>query len=94
MRNGSIINQYGTKKYFLNDLLHREDGPAFENKNGDKEWRIHGYLHREDGPAVEYSDGDNYYYLDNHAFGKQEYWEEIKRRKSLNYIIENLKGSY
>ena len=47
----------GTKGWYLNGELHREDGPAFERTDGTKEWYLNGYLHREDGPAVEYADG-------------------------------------
>ena len=28
----------GTKRWFLNGKLHREDGPAIEYPNGSKEW--------------------------------------------------------
>ena len=42
----------GNKEWYLNDVLHREDGPAIEYGNGYKSWYIKGKLHREDGPAV------------------------------------------
>ena len=32
----------GTKYWFLNGNLHREDGPACEYANGDKRWYIDG----------------------------------------------------
>ena len=47
----------GTKEWFLNDLLHREDGPAVEYLDGTKEWRINGKRHREEGPAYVCPDG-------------------------------------
>ena len=47
----------GTKHWFLNDKLHREDGPASEYADGSKSWWTNGYRHREDGPAVEDADG-------------------------------------
>jgi hypothetical protein len=28
MKNGLVITKYGTKCWYKNDLLHREDGPA------------------------------------------------------------------
>ena len=31
MKNRFIVDELGTKKYYLNDKLHREDGPAIEN---------------------------------------------------------------
>ena len=47
----------GTKEWYLNGKLHREDGPAIERSNGTKQWYLNGKLHREDGPAYEGSSG-------------------------------------
>jgi hypothetical protein len=63
MKQGLIIDKDGTKSWFLNGELHREDGPAIEYKNGSKAWYINGKLHREDGPAVENSNGDKGWFL-------------------------------
>ena len=30
----------GTRYWYLNDKLHREDGPAIEHANGDKFWYL------------------------------------------------------
>tara|TARA_R110000868_G_scaffold75946_6_gene218829 strand:+ start:8951 stop:9280 length:330 start_codon:yes stop_codon:yes gene_type:complete len=54
-------NRHGDKCWWLNDKLHREDGPAVEKANGDKEWWINGNLHREDGPAIKNYNGDEYW---------------------------------
>jgi len=120
MKNGLIISNNGVKRYWLNDLLHREDGPAVEYNNGYKAWYlygerhregnlpaiefangdksyfIHGEYHREDGPAFHTATGEtgrmSHYYLNNYIFfTKKDYWKEIKRRKSLNFILSNLK---
>jgi len=32
----------GAKFWYLNDVLHREDGPAIETPNGEKFWYLHG----------------------------------------------------
>jgi len=53
----------GTKCWYLNGKLHREDGPAVEFADGDKFWWLNGKRHREDGPAVEYADGDKFWWL-------------------------------
>ena len=47
----------GTKEWYLNGKLHREDGPAVERASGTKQWLLNGSLHREDGPALEWADG-------------------------------------
>lgn len=54
----------GTKVWFRDGKLHRDDGPAVECANGDKFWYRNGQLHRDDGPAVESSNGDNEWYHD------------------------------
>jgi hypothetical protein len=53
--NRRVVDNYGTIIYYLNDNLHREDGPALEYDNGDKQYWVNGKLHRLDGPAIEYS---------------------------------------
>ena len=52
------IDEYCTKRYYVNNVLHREDGPAIEYASGTKEWYMNGKLHREDGPAIEYVNGE------------------------------------
>ncbi len=52
----------GTKKWFLDGKLHREDGPAIEQPNGSKEWYKNGKRHRDGGPAVEWFDGSKAWY--------------------------------
>ena len=42
MKNGLIIDENGYKYWYLNDKLHRTDGPAVEFKDGDKRWFING----------------------------------------------------
>jgi hypothetical protein len=65
-RDVHVIKQYSTgKRWYLNGLLHREDGPAIEWLSGTKEWFINGNLHREDGPAIEYTDGYKVWYLND-----------------------------
>ena len=53
----------GDKRWFLNGILHREDGPAVEYSNSDKEWWLNGKRHREDGPALEWSNGEKEWFL-------------------------------
>jgi hypothetical protein len=49
--------------WYLNDKLHRVDGPAVECDSGSKYWYLNGKLHRVDGPAVEYANGHREWYL-------------------------------
>ena len=45
------------KCWYVDEKLHREDGPAVEYVNGSKSRYIDDKLHREDGPAIERSNG-------------------------------------
>jgi hypothetical protein len=42
--NGGELYEYtnGEKYWFLNDRIHREDGPAIEYVHGDKYWYLNG----------------------------------------------------
>lgn len=64
MRNGLHIHSNGTKMWYKNDLLHREDGPAIEYMDGTKHWCKDGKYHRNNGPAIEYSSGTKEWHQD------------------------------
>ncbi len=64
MKIGLVIED-GTKFWYKDDKLHREDGPAAEYSNGTIFWLINDNLHREDGPAIEDSDGTKYWYIND-----------------------------
>jgi len=57
------VNTDGTKGWYLNGKLHREDGPAMECANGDKYWYLNDKHHCEHGPAIEYANGTKEWYL-------------------------------
>jgi hypothetical protein len=52
----------GTKYWYKERKLHREDGPAMEYPDGRKEWYKEGKLHREDGPAIIDTSGLKFWY--------------------------------
>lgn len=60
MKNG-IYEEYGKIKWYKDDVLHREDGPAVEYASGTKIWFLYGVYHREGGPAVETGEGDKFW---------------------------------
>ena len=57
------VYENGTRRWFLNGQLHREDGPAVEMPDGHKTWVLNGQLHREDGPAIVWADGTKKWFL-------------------------------
>ncbi len=65
------ILEDGSTEWYLNGVLHREDGPAVEYSDGTCQWWVNGNLHREDGPAIEYADGGKEWYI-NHEFQREE----------------------
>lgn len=56
------IDQYGTKRWYLNRKLHRLDGPAVEYSNGTAEWFLNDRLHRDNGPAITDAKGNKWWY--------------------------------
>ena len=79
-------------KWYRNEELHRDDGPAIENADGDKAWYRNGLLHRDDGPTVEWADGDKEWWRNGqrhredgpaveYANGTKEWWQNGKRYK-------------
>jgi hypothetical protein len=53
--NNELIVEFndGSREYYKDGYLHREDGPAIERSDYGQYWYLNGLLHRVDGPAVE-----------------------------------------
>ena len=93
------IYKNGDKYWYLNDKLHREDGPAAEYPDGTKYWYLNDKLHREDGPAIEWSDGYKAWYLNGERHredgpaiefsdGTKEWWlNNIQVTEEVFYFI-------
>ena len=57
-----IIYNDGTKRWYFNGKLHREDGPAYEEANGSKEWYLNGKEYTEEEYALlQFMKGMNIY---------------------------------
>ena len=85
----------GSKWWYLNGEVHREDGPAMEWENGDKSWWLNGKLHREDGPAVELENGYKEWYLNGIEYFEEEFNEKMKHSKKIvingnSFTVEEL----
>jgi hypothetical protein len=74
------VDMDGSKGWYLNDVLHREDGPAVEWPNGTKKWYIDGLPHRADGPAVV------------HPNGTVEWWLNGKMHREDGPALERANG--
>jgi len=86
------VDSDGSKSWYLNGKLHREDGPAIEPSKGSKAWYLNGKLHREDGPAVEYSDGDKEWYLNGKPLTEKEFNVSMNPKKSCDGKIIMVDG--
>jgi hypothetical protein len=53
----------GSRYWYLNGELHRDDGPAIMLPDGTQFWFLNDQLHRTDGPAVVLPNGERYWYL-------------------------------
>jgi hypothetical protein len=78
------VDTNGDKYWYLNDNLHREDGPAVEFADGDKFWYLNGEYHREDGPAVELANGSKFWYLNGKELFEKEFLKETQKTIVVN----------
>ena len=85
VKQGPLIDELG-KKWYKDNLLHREDGPAIERHNGSKHWYINNERHRLDGPAIEYANGSKYWYYHDkwiREISSQEEFEQWLKYRSF-----------
>ncbi len=80
-KDGLTIDEYGTKRWYLNDKYHRTDGPACYYTDGTKYWWINGKIHRTDGPAIEYYNGTKYWYINGVELSEEEYLRTTRKNK-------------
>ena len=71
--NNRIKKSLEAEEWLVNDLLHREDGPAVIWSFGKQEWWVKGKRHREDGPAVIWPNGDQEWWINHVNITKQVY---------------------
>jgi len=84
------IDEYGSKRWYLNGKRHRIDGPAVEYTNGYKAWYFNDKKHRIDGPAIERSDGTKIWFLNNKEVKKEDIIDfnpKITEREYIKFII-------
>ena len=52
MKNGLILNENGTKFWYLNDVLHRVECPAIIRPSGVEYWYLNGVLMSKENHAA------------------------------------------
>jgi hypothetical protein len=82
-----ITDSCGTKRWYLNGLPHRTNGPVVIFIDGSKYWCLFGKLHRTDGPACEYADGNKSWYLNGNRYSSLENWfKRLTSEQQYNYL--------
>ena len=77
IKNGYVIEEDGSYRWYQNGFLHREEGPALEFVDGTRYWYQNGQLHRTDGPAVEWASGGRCWFLNDLEYSFEEYVNKI-----------------
>ena len=77
----------GAKFWYVNNKLHREDGPAIERANGDKVWYLNNRRHRENGPAIEYANGETEYWINGKYIPQLHNKKIYGKEKLANYRL-------
>ncbi len=80
------INNAGTKRWYMNHHLHKEDGPAIEYSDRDKEWFLNGLRHREDGPVIEYGDKDKFWFYHGKQIDCKDNQEFLRMIKLMAFL--------
>ena len=75
-----VIDSDGNKRWWLNNKIHRDGGPAVEKADGKKYWAQNGSLHREDGPAVVHADDHMEWYLNGSEYSMYDWAMTMLRR--------------
>ena len=78
----------GDKEWWLNDKLHRKDGPAYEGASGYKAWYLDGKRHREDGPAVELANGYKEWWLNDKKVTEEEHKKRTSKVTCEGKVVE------
>jgi hypothetical protein len=92
MRQGKIVDEYGTIRHYKDDQLHRDnDLPAIISEGGTRYWYQNGLQHRVVGAAMIYADGEEFYFIDDKKLTKEQHANhpEVKKYR-LQQILNRL----
>lgn len=84
IKNG-MIQTKGKKSWYINNKLHREDGPAVERTDGIHDWYLDG---KNVGMCIDNSDGTRTYYLGRQTVTEKEFKATILK-DYLNSKLDN-----
>jgi len=97
---GMVQDSDGTQRWYENDQLHRENGPAVIRPNGVQEWYWKGRRHRIGGVAFSNTEKIEGHYIQGRFISPKEYAEEVLKmhkvfdgRETAPYKIINREGN-
>jgi hypothetical protein len=92
MKNGKIEYENGITKWYRNDMLHRDDGPAVTYADGYKAWYQNGKRHREDGPSIIFSSPEDspvaWYLNDKPVKDVEEFVKLVKITNTEEFVTQ------
>ena len=74
------IDTYKNIHFYLDNKLHRHDGPAVIFVGKKVEYYLNGKCHRTDGPAIIYKNGAQFYYVDGKYLSKDTFNQLYKSK--------------
>lgn len=77
------------KAWFVDNELHRTDGPAIEWADGTKKWYVDGEPHRIDGPAIEWADGDKAWFVGGNLQGIEQSGKRCNRLQTAMEMVSD-----
>jgi hypothetical protein len=76
---GPIETPDGTRRWYKDGKLHRDDGPAYEGIDGTKMWFANSQIHRIGGPAIIHPDGSEEFWIKGQFMTPAAYDAAMKR---------------
>ena len=78
-------NLHGSRYWYLNNVYHREVGPAWEIEGGGTRWYFYGKVHRSNGPAWTNQAGEKIWFWHGRRIDcqTQEEFERALRMKAF-----------
>ena len=73
--NGMYVDTDGTKRWYKDDMIHRDGAPAVEWTDGTKLWYNKGRRHRLDGPAYVSDEALGWYVNGKHCTSNKQFQE-------------------
>jgi len=65
------VDEWGNKFWYVNNRLHRTDGPALVLADGTQVWYVNDQLHRTSGPAIIWANGTQEWFIDDKDITKE-----------------------